>query len=37
MALKFLADHCVSNIIVETLRAASHEVFVLRSLLPVEG
>jgi predicted nuclease of predicted toxin-antitoxin system len=37
MALRFLADHCVSNLIVETLRAANHEVFVLRDLLPVES
>lgn len=37
MALRFLADHCVSNLIVETLRGAGHEVFVLRNLLPVES
>jgi predicted nuclease of predicted toxin-antitoxin system len=37
MALRFLADHCISNFIVDTLRAAKHEVFRLRDLLPVES
>jgi len=26
MALRFLADHCISNTIVQTLRDATHEV-----------
>ena len=30
MALRFLADHCISNFIVQTLRNAKHEVFRLR-------
>ena len=37
MALRFLADHCISNYIVETLREAKHEVLRLRDLLPVES
>ena len=37
MALPFLADHCVSNSAVQTLRDAQHEVFRLRDVLPVES
>jgi hypothetical protein len=37
MALRFLADHCVSNSTVQTLREAQHEVFRLRDVLPVES
>ncbi len=37
MALRFLADHCVSNTIVRTLRDATHEVVRLRDVLPVES
>jgi predicted nuclease of predicted toxin-antitoxin system len=37
MALRFLADHCIPNSIVETLRDANHEVFRLRDVLPVEA
>lgn len=37
MALRFLADHCISNFTVQTLRDATHKVFVLRDLLPVES
>src|SRR5215467_245025 len=37
MALRFLADHCVSNTTVQTLREAQHEVFRLRDVLPVES
>lgn len=33
MALRFLADHCVSNYIVQTLRDAGHNVFRLQDLL----
>jgi hypothetical protein len=35
MALRFLADHCISNTIVQTLRDAGHEVVRMRELLPV--
>jgi predicted nuclease of predicted toxin-antitoxin system len=37
MALRFLADHCISNLIVQTLREATHEVLRLKDLLPVES
>jgi len=37
MALRFLADHCISNSIVQTLRGANHEVVRLRDALPVES
>jgi len=37
MALRFLADHCVPNSIIETLRHANHEVLPLKDLLPVES
>jgi len=36
MALRFLADHCISNSIVQTLRDANHDVQRLRDVLPVE-
>jgi predicted nuclease of predicted toxin-antitoxin system len=37
MALRLLADHCVSNTIVRTLRDATHEVVRLKDVLPVES
>jgi predicted nuclease of predicted toxin-antitoxin system len=37
MALRFLADHCISNFIVEILREANHEVLRLKDVLPVES
>ncbi len=37
MALRFLADHCLSNYIIQTLQGAGHEVLRLRELLPVES
>ena len=37
MALRFLADHCISNAIVQMLRDAGHEVVRLRDVLPVES
>ena len=37
MALRFLADHCISNSIVQTLRDAGHEVLRLRDVLPVDS
>jgi predicted nuclease of predicted toxin-antitoxin system len=36
MALRFLADHCISNTIIKMLRNESHEVVRLRDVLPVE-
>ena len=37
MALRFLADHCISKSIVQTLRDASHEVLRLGDVLPVDS
>jgi predicted nuclease of predicted toxin-antitoxin system len=37
MALRFLADHCVSNSTVQILREAKHEVSRLKDVLPVES
>ncbi|PYU67674.1 MAG: hypothetical protein DMG49_18080 [Acidobacteria bacterium] len=37
MALRFLADHCISNTIVQSLRDANHEVLRLKDVLPVES
>ncbi len=37
MALRLLADHCLSNYIIQTLQDAGHEVLRLRELLPVES
>jgi len=37
MALRFLADHCISNSIIQTLRDANQEVLRLKDVLPVES
>jgi|SRR5271157_4180588 len=37
MALRFLADHCISNFIIQSLQGAKHEVLRLKDLLPVES
>jgi predicted nuclease of predicted toxin-antitoxin system len=37
MALRFLADHCISNTTVQTLRDAGHEVLRLRNVLAVDS
>ena len=37
MGLRFLADHCISNLIIQTLRDRRHEVVRLRDVLPVES
>ncbi len=37
MALRFLADHCISKTIVATLRDAGHEVVHLKDVLAVES
>jgi predicted nuclease of predicted toxin-antitoxin system len=37
MALRLLADHCISNTIIRTLREAGHEVVRLKDVLPVES
>jgi len=37
MALRFLANHRISNSIVQTLPEANHEVLCLREVLPAES
>jgi predicted nuclease of predicted toxin-antitoxin system len=37
MALRFPADHCISNSIVRALRDTAHEVVRLRDVLPAES
>jgi predicted nuclease of predicted toxin-antitoxin system len=37
MALRFLADHRISNFIIQSLREAKHEVLRLKDLLPAES
>jgi len=37
VALRFFADHCVSNLIIDVLRGAGHEVIRLKDCLPVES
>jgi len=37
MALRFFADHCVSNSIIETLRDAGHEVLRLKDHIPIDS
>jgi predicted nuclease of predicted toxin-antitoxin system len=37
MGLRFLADHCISNLIIQTVRDRYHEVVCLRDVLPVES
>jgi predicted nuclease of predicted toxin-antitoxin system len=37
MALRFLADHCISNSIIQSLREVRHEVVRLKDVLPVES
>jgi predicted nuclease of predicted toxin-antitoxin system len=34
MALRFFTDHCVPNAVIQTLRAAGHEVFILKEHIP---
>ncbi|MDI6764952.1 MAG: DUF5615 family PIN-like protein [Thermodesulfobacteriota bacterium] len=37
MGLKFFADHCISNSIIQGLLNAGHEVFRLRDHIPIES
>ena len=30
MSLRFFTDHCVPNSVIQTLRAAGHEIFILK-------
>ena len=34
MNLKFFADHCVPNAVIQALRNAGHQVFILREHIP---
>ena len=37
MALRFLADHCISNSIIRSLQEANHDVVRLKDVLPVDS
>ena len=37
MGLKFFADHCISNSIIQGILNAGHEVFRLRDHIPIES
>lgn len=37
MSLRFFADHCVSNAVVQMLHEAGHEVLRLRAHIPVDS
>jgi len=37
MTLRFFADHCVSNSMIETLRDAGHEVLRLKDHIPTDS
>jgi len=37
MALRFFADHCISNIVIQSLESAGHEVLRLKDHLPAES
>ncbi|MFQ6042178.1 MAG: DUF5615 family PIN-like protein [Candidatus Poribacteria bacterium] len=37
MSLRFFADHCISNFIIQTLREAGYEVFRLRDHIPADS
>ena len=37
MGLRFFADHCVSNSVVNVLRDDGHEVFILREQIPADS
>lgn len=37
MALRFLADHCISNSIIQSLRNEGHEVVRLKDVLPADS
>lgn len=37
MSLRFFADHCISNFIIQTFRDAGYEVFRLRDCIPTDS
>jgi len=37
MGLRFFADHCVPNLVIQALLDAGHEVFRLKDCIPIES
>lgn len=37
MALRFFADHCISNLITQSLESSGHEVLRLKDYVPAES
>ncbi|MBI5756749.1 MAG: DUF5615 family PIN-like protein [Nitrospirae bacterium] len=37
MRLRFFADHCISNLVIQMLRDAGHEVLRLRDYIPTDS
>jgi hypothetical protein len=37
MSLRFFADHCVPNFVIQTLRLAGHVVFILKECIPLDS
>lgn len=37
MGLRFLADHCVPNLVIQSLRNAGHDVIRLKDVLPADS
>jgi len=37
MPLRFFTDHCVGNTVIQTLRAAGHEVLILQEHIPPDS
>ena len=37
MPLRFFTDHCVPNAVIQTLRAAGHEVLILKDHIPPDS
>jgi predicted nuclease of predicted toxin-antitoxin system len=37
MGLRFFADHCVPNLVIQALLDAGHEVFRLKDYIPIES
>jgi hypothetical protein len=37
MPLRFFTDHCVPNAVIQTLRAAGHETFMLKDHIPPDS
>jgi len=37
MSLRFFADHCISNFIIDTLQAAGHKVFRLKEHISLDS